>query len=98
MYPAKVEASGHPTDIIVNVKPATTAVRPTTPCTHVRNKLDIPIMLAPDVKVAVFAQPTSLSCHNRSGITGEKAFCSLHKKARMPSRNTVSNINVGPDY
>src|SRR5699024_11878257 len=75
-------ASGHPTDIIVNVKPATTAVRPITPCTYVGKKLDKPIMIAPDVKVAIFAKATSLSCHNRSGIIGEKAFFSLHKKAR----------------
>src|SRR5699024_392724 len=97
MYPAKVEASGHPTDIIVNVKPATTAVRPITPCTYVGKKLDKPIMIAPDVKVAIFAKATSLSCHNRSGIIGEKAFFSLHKKAAMPIINTVSNMNVGPD-
>src|SRR5699024_11413445 len=49
----KSRGSGHPTDIIVNVKPATTAVRPITPCTYVGKKLDKPIMIAPDVKVAI---------------------------------------------
>src|SRR5699024_10976077 len=90
-------ASGHPIDITVNVKPATIAECPMTPCTYVGKKLDKPIIKAPEVSVAILANAIKRCPHNFNGIIGALALVSHHKNTPNPRTKTSVRINVGDD-
>src|SRR5690625_4803342 len=78
-------------------KPKIRSENPMTSSTYISKKLDIPIMITPELNVAILAKAMSRFFHKLSGIIGEGAFICLHKNATSPMINKESNVNIGND-
>ncbi len=94
--PAAVDAIGQPSDMAVNVRPATVGPYPMTPCTYVGAYVTRPIISRPAAKVATLARRINGSRHRSTPSRGSATTRCLRANSSPNDAATAINPTLAP--